>query len=383
MQIALLSHRFTNISLLTASLNQISFVSVPLSKNIRSLALEHNEFTTLSAVQLLSQLPNIETLSLRGNCIKSALSPEGSIFHFSPTLAFLDLSHNLIDSWKVVNALQDICPGLSSLRISNNPLYEQAVLPASVTNLPEKPMTVDEAFMLTLARLRSLMVLNYSKITQQDRTNGELYYLSLIGKELSACSPSEEKDILANHPRYAELCETYGEPSMNRKTESAHGVTVNPRSVAARLVRFKFYLAMSSPTKVKNDTPTQLETKEETYEIPQSFDIYRIKAIVARLFHLAPLTFRLIWETDEWDPIEEFNVAGEEWDSEDDEDERHNPNQVRDNESCPLTISGPTMIRDDGTQFVKREVELVDSNRQVGYWIDDTVKEARVRIEKR
>lgn len=364
-------------------MNQIPIITVPLSKNIRTLTLEHNEFTSISDVRLLSQLPNIERLSLRGNRIESALSSDAPSFRFTQTLTFLDLSLNIINSWNLVNALQDIFPGLVSLRISNNPLLDQPILPTSVTNLPEKPMTVDEAFMLILARLGSLTTLNYSKITQQDRTNGELYYLSLIGKELSASSHSEEERILVNHPRYAELCDTYGEPSITRKFGLTHDVKLNPRSVAARLVRFSFYLAISSPPKSNKNMSIQAGTREETYEIPRSFDIYRIKATVSRLFDLPPLTFRLILETEEWDPVEDFNVCGEEWDSASDGDERQSPGGAVNSGCRDLAASEPTAIKDGGFLFAKREVELVDSTRQVGSWLDDTVKEARVRIEMR
>jgi len=119
-------------------MNQISDISAPLSATIRSLTLEHNEFTALEAIKLLSQLPNLERLSLRGNRIKNVrslgeTSDKIALFRFSQTLTFLDLSYNAINSWKVVNALPDIFPGLTSLRITSNPLFDQAVAPASVT----------------------------------------------------------------------------------------------------------------------------------------------------------------------------------------------------------------------------------------------------------
>lgn len=344
------------------------------------MTLEHNEITSLSSIRLLASLPNLERLSLRGNNISSVVFSESTNnddtpFQFSPSLKYLDVSHNRIDSWLFVNALPTIFPGLSSLRISDNPLYDQPVAPTYVTNLPEKPMTVDEAFMLTLARLGALTTLNFSKISQQDRTNGELYYLSLVGKELSAFPQSEEKNILSKHPRYAELCEIYGEPTIKRATDASQSTTINPRSVAARLVNFKFYLPLSSPLATSGK-------REQSCEIPRTFDIYRIKAIVSRLFELPPLKFRLIWETDEWDPVEEVNIGGEEWDSDSDgdqEDVRVSHETGSGSESGKM--QAPVMTKEDGSKFVKREVELTDSTRQVGFWFDDNLREARVRIE--
>ncbi|KAL2005838.1 hypothetical protein VTN00DRAFT_10331 [Thermoascus crustaceus] len=383
-EIAALSCQFLSLTSLAASTNQISTISTPLSSTIRSLTLENNEIETLSSINHIASLPNLERLSLRGNYI-STVSPgkDDTPFQFPRTLRFLDVSHNNINSWSFVNALPTLFPGLQSLRISDNPLYDQPVAPSSVTNLPERPMTVDEAFMLTLARLASVTTVNYSKVSNQDRTNGELYYLSLIGKELSAFPESQEQSILAQHPRYSELCEIYGPPAIKRASDPARGgAAVNPRSLAARLVNFRFYLSPSSqfPEHVrKHDNKVQ----EHAQEIPRTFDIYRVKAIVSRIFGLQPLSFRLIWETEEWDPIDEANVGEDEWDSSAEEEEGANVEDVKDEEEKRKggTDTDTVVTREDGNKFVKREVELVDSTRQVGFLFSDDLREARVRVE--
>lgn len=214
-------------------------------------------------------------------------------------------------------------------------------------------MTVDEAYMLTLARLPTLQVLNYGKITPQDRQNGELYYLSLIGKELSAFPEANERDILHKHPRYTALCEKYGEPVIAREADpKKQSYAVNPRSVAARLVTMTFHLSRPSGKE-------QVRAKE----IPRSFDTYQVKAIVARLFDLTPFQFRLIWETDELDPVSQESIAEDDWDSSDDEGESNQPRPV------------------DDTNFVKREVELVESTRDIGGWFYGDLTEARVRVD--
>ncbi|KAH8697556.1 putative tubulin-specific chaperone [Talaromyces proteolyticus] len=381
-EVSLLTMQFPDLASLTASLNHISTISSPLPMNLRNLTLEDNEITTLASLELLTRLPNLERLSLRGNSIDTTgisqpgTSKDTNPFQFSKTLKFLDVSRNRIDSWPFVDALSKFFPGLESLRISGNPLYDKPVAPANITGLAEKPMTADEAFMLTLSRLENLKFLNYSKISEQERTNGDLYYLSLIGKELSAFPASEEKRILATHPRYSRLCEIYGDPTVKRHTDTFQGKSIKPGSVAARLVNFKFY--QPSPSAPEN-TPDPGKEQEKTYPIPRTFDIYKIKNIVARLFSLAPLRFRLIWETDEWDPVEEFNVGGEEWDSEDEENE-NNGSQDPKNQGNQVS-SKPTVTNPDGSRFVRREVELIDSTRQVGFWFDENTREVRVRIE--
>ena len=268
--------------------------------------------------------------------------------------------------------LAHVFPGLSSLRVSGNPLYNQPPASSTVTNMPERPMTVDEAYMLTLSRLSQLKTLNYSTITQKDRINGELYYLGLIRTEISLYSSSAEERILRDHPRYRELCEIYEVADLKRKT-SDDDSAVNPRSLAAQLVSFSFYLKSTAPTDANPSSSNEVSdapessTMEFRREIPRSFDVYRIKAIVSRYFSLPALRFRLVWETNEWDPVEQGTAEEDEWDSEDEECEQNKRKQAS----------------NEGTQpkFVRREEEFPDSTKEIGFWLNDDIRNVRVRIE--
>ena len=190
-----------------------------------------------------------------------------------------------------------------------------------------------------------------------------MYYLSLIGKELSATTVEEEPAILATHPRYSELCELYVEPTITRAvvSGSSDARVIHPRSVAARLVKMAFCLPLG------ND-----ESNIQVKEIPGSFDTYQVKALVSRLFGLPAFGFRLVWETDEWDPVEkEVGEEVVEWDD-DSEDEAR-----------PDIHSGLEAMADglDKSRFLRREVELVDSTRDVGFLFQGEVGEVRIRVE--
>ncbi|CBF81726.1 hypothetical protein AN5531.2 [Aspergillus nidulans FGSC A4] len=360
-QISRVAAQFPSLTWLSASANQISMVRTPISNTIITLILDNNEIGSLSSIRALTSLQNLEHLSLRGNCIDAvaAAETEGHSFQFSRSLRSVDLSRNKINSWLFINQLPEIFPGLRSLRVSGNPLYNQAVAPSSITGLPERPMTVDEAYMLTLSRLSALEVLNYSTISEKDRNNGELYYLSLIGKELSALPETAEPDIHKAHPRYRELCRIYGEPLIQRASKATgSGAALNPRSVAARLVRMVFHLTQAEWASNHHETV-------KVKEIPRSYDTYQVKAIVSRLFGITPFEFRLIWETDEMDPVSKKNMDIEdEWDSEDED----------------VYGEGTLKPRDD-PKFVKREVELVDTTKDIGFWFQPDLLEAKIRVE--
>ncbi len=132
-----------------------------------SLTLEQNRFRSLSSLFPLTKLINIKSLLLRNNIIDSVYDrnevppkdPTTQKLQFSQSLEYVDLSYNAIASWPFIDELLKVFPGLTGLRISHNPLYEDP------TTNDGKAMGVDEGYMLTLARLGNLKSLNFSNVS--------------------------------------------------------------------------------------------------------------------------------------------------------------------------------------------------------------------------
>lgn len=252
---------------------------------------------------------------------------------FPLTLTDVDLSYNEITTWSFIDALQSVFPGLTSLRISHNPLF---------TNLQAadgKSLSAEDGYMLSLARLSNLRTLNYSPITEKERLNSESYYLSLIARELSFTPASEQDKILATHPRYKWLCEEYGEPNIVRS-----GDRFNPNSLAARLVKIKLYRDGAVREGVE-------------VEIPMGFTAYTLLGMASKMFDIKPMKCKLVWETGDWMPAPGTeDVDDDDWDSESDGEDRK-----------------PAM------NSIVREVEILAGTRSVGTWIEG--KEATVRVE--
>jgi hypothetical protein len=188
--------------------------------------------------------------------------------------------------------------------------------------------------MLTLARLGNLKTLNHSSVNDKERLNAESYYLSMIAKEVQFAPENLREQILKSHPRYEWLCEEYGAPDIQRSVNA-----VNPNSLAARLIRIKFYLA--------TDKSTTLKT-----EIPMSSTVYTVLGIVGNHFKMKPMKCRLVWETGDWMSARKSmtDIADDDWDSEDSEAEM-------------------------GMERIMREVEIVPGTT----WVDGS--EATVRVE--
>lgn len=376
------SNCFPSLATLHASTNQLSRLSpfgvTTATETLTTLYLEFNDFTALCDLACLSQLTSLKNLHLKGNNISTITADTSQDTPvFSHTLTHLDISYNKIGSWSFVDALPDSFPGLNSLRLAHNPVYEDpgfdksSATPASAAGAAGSKATVtEEAYMITVARLACLQALNFSAVTPTDRTNAEMFYLSRIGRQLSSVpdSPEAEAAVTAQHRRYRELCELYDEPVVVRRKE------VNPAFLEARLVNVAFRFCRP-PGQGADDG---VESVEKNAQIPKTSDIYTVKGIAGRLFGHEPLKLRLIWETGEWDPVAGFDDAS---DSSDEEDE----GAVGDTE----TLEGAGAAQGDANaalgsktgRWIKREEELRDSPRQFGFCVDGL--DVTIRVEPR
>ncbi|CAL3963620.1 unnamed protein product [Diplocarpon coronariae] len=347
--------QFQELRSFEASMNGLENLAVtPPAERLTSLTLEYNSFESLTDIIILRELKFLEVLRLKGNEIsKISTEPKSraDVPAFGKQLRYVDLSYNAVSDWQFVDEIDRVFPGMTALRFAHNPIYKTSKNVGSFTSM-------DNSYMLTLARLRNLETLNFSRITTADRTNSEMFYLSLIAKEASEAPEGKEQDTIAQHPRYAELCEKYGTPSIARKEARV----VNPNFLEARLIRFSFYM----PPNTQADQQQEIRLARQ---IPMSFDVYGLKGLVGRIFGVRPLSMRLIWETGEWDP-----VAGYEDFDDDDDDGGGGDDQDR---AADQRIR---QTRPKG-RWMRREVEIEDGTRQLGSLVDGL--EATVRIELR
>ncbi|THX40595.1 hypothetical protein D6D10_03386 [Aureobasidium pullulans] len=340
-----LSSCMPNIRDLSASSNQLgSLDDCDLPCTLTSLTLEDNNFTSLEDVKRLAKSsPLLKTLNLKNNQITSTFKDQQRTESFTlpETIVDVDLAYNNITSWSIINELPSTIPGLKHLRIAHNPLF------SSLRSADGKPMTSADGYMLTIARLPQLETLNYSKITDKERLNSESYYLSQIGRQLSLAPKEKENEILSAHPRWKELCEEYGEPKIERQTESG----IDPNSLAARLLECTIY----SPAAAHLSTLPN-EHNPLIVEIPKSCSIYKVHGVIGRRLGLEPTQLRLILETGEKDRVDMATWNGvEAWDSDEE-----------DAESV-------------GEEWKEREEELVAGTRPLGTFVDG--QKARIRVE--
>lgn len=450
---------------LSASANQLTHLPLTapllspssLTTNLMALTLEFNEFTCIADISSLGTLKALRNLHLKGNNIRTILTPQPSATEdenpdpnsdlnptqytsslpvFSPSVQYLDVSYNAIDSWDFIDSLPTCFPGLTALRFAHNPVYDNPD-PDHSSAATTKNIT-EEAYMFTVARLPGLKALNFGTISKEDRQDAEMFYLGRIGKHLSSIAvpthppiPSaaagidtaaaatttgkttakliqdlEAVLVKRHHPRYAELCDLYGAPAVVRRHE------INPAFIEARLITIHLSYSPSSTPATTTTATADADSNPmvKTVQIPKSLDVYAVKGIVARILGLSgtstgtstgrkrPLDLRLIWETGEWDPVADFDQRVDE-DSSDEEDEGEDKDNSADEEPSGRVagqegvrvagephqdIGGEGFAAADGRvggKWIKREVELLDGPRQLGFCVDG--QEVRIRVELR
>ncbi|KAF1989515.1 RNI-like protein [Aulographum hederae CBS 113979] len=375
--LALLFSSLTNLSLANNALDSI--VSTPLPETLTTLSLEGNNFTTLSSLSSLTILPNLTSLILKQNSISSITpsnTPASSLsLPTFPSLTYLDISSNNLSSWTPINLLPHMFPRLSSLRLSSNPLFN------SLTTPDGRSLTADDGYMLAIARLPNVKTLNYSVVTEKERLNSELWYLSLITSSLSLVAgfAEKEKEVKGSHPRYEELVAEYGDRSLTKK-DDVGDTGINPNSLAARLVRMTFRFARHCQAEPEEEVETF------TLEIPKQTAVYTVLGLVGKQLNLRPLELRLVWETNGMDLAAEMEALGlDDSDFENDSDSDADVDtSSRSIDDVNTALEALTLDRGSRKKERKgvREVVILHGTRAIGSWVEGEAAEIRVELVK-
>ncbi len=402
--------------------------------SVTTIILENNKFKDLSLLpRLFGLFPSLTSLSLQGNAI-SRLGLDSKVSF--PALETLNLAGNKIADYAFIDSLPKLFPNLTSLRISRNPLYLQSHHQDEVDDASTgvrgsqaaSAKSDSTSYYLTLARIPGLKSLNYTNVTQRDREEGEIYYLSVAEREIRSLLEGsdaqgtprmEVKVALArgNHPLYSPLCAKYDREDIIHKflesqsttkapitssDSKCHLATYAPGTLGSRLVDAYFYIPSPS---LSTSTPFHRP-------LPTTISVYRLKSLIAHHFHLPALSFKLIYESHEYDPVEPIHStrntgaggAGSneeawagwgDWDVDDSDAEDHGDEdeyaEIQVDDGADGAEKGsvmPAFIMREGHRFRKRETEILDGMRPWGDFLDVDAsmgerrrRDVRVRVE--
>jgi len=125
--------------------------------HITTLNLSSNDLTAISDFAAVSALPHLQILAVNHGVVRR-ISNTIEKFRFQSTVRRVEFAFNEIDEWDFINQLSAIFPGIESLRISHNPLYQ------SLQTVEGRPVSHENGYLLTIARVANLKVLNYSNV---------------------------------------------------------------------------------------------------------------------------------------------------------------------------------------------------------------------------
>jgi hypothetical protein len=108
----------------------------------------------------LADLPNLGKLVVN-HCKIRSIAADTQRIQFSKSLTHVELAFNHIADWEFVDALPEVFVGLKQLRISHNPLFQQ------LRTASGRLLSEDDGYMLTVAHLGALRVLNYSPVSDE------------------------------------------------------------------------------------------------------------------------------------------------------------------------------------------------------------------------
>ncbi|CAO1604973.1 hypothetical protein XANCAGTX0491_008511 [Xanthoria calcicola] len=385
-----IQRRFPNLQSVCLAFNPLNELPSPFLDlqlpNLTILDLTSCNLSTLQPLSPLTHLLSLSTLNLRSNPLTTLNTRPPLIF---PHLRAIDLTSTGLPALSSLIPIPTTFPELSSLKTSHAPL---------TTSHPSPRL-------ITIARVPGLTMLNNTPIPPHERQNSELYYLSAITPLfLAAKTNEEEKEIVKDHPQWKHLCEKHGEPESITQKRNARSATSRPESdednketkpypphsLGANLITITFHYhppisAPDAPPQAPQaKDPKRQQPQQHIRSIPTQTDIYRLKALVGRLYALPSLETKLVLETDEWDPIPAAKPQDDDWSCSEDETGSESDDEGSshvDVQKKKERKKGKDGNGEKGEKWIRREVELVDSTRPVGSWIQGP--EASVRVEKR
>ncbi|KAL9715277.1 hypothetical protein Ac2012v2_001938 [Leucoagaricus gongylophorus] len=164
---------------------------VNLTTPVHTLNLDNNQIGGWRNVYLsFLDFPSLARVILANNQIENIPfpMPRDKLLQ----LKQLSLSFNCLESWCNIHALAAWAPSLESLTLSGNPIMDHS----------------QNARPLIIARLATLQVLDGASISEKERRNAELYYLSCIVNQGSMPDHQQTQE----HSRWQDLCLKYGKP---------------------------------------------------------------------------------------------------------------------------------------------------------------------------
>lgn len=213
--------------------------SITTMEKLTELDLSMNK---LASIPDIIRNSNITTLNISDNQIQ--LKNTELVL---PKIKVLDIRRNKITKWEELNILTNIFPNVKELRINGNPVFDE--------------LSYDEAEMNVIARFEKITSLNGTSISEEERTNAELYFISKVNGSGYNSADRSRLEALAEKHRI--------------KLTNRH--LIHEDNILSRLVRLKINY---------HDQIREIDTLK-------TIEILKLKGIISRLFNISYVDMEL------------------------------------------------------------------------------------------
>ncbi len=246
---------------------------------VEALHLEDNFIQDWAEVTRLKHLPCLQKLNLSGNLLDGVEKYDsGDNKPGFASLTTLFLQGNALARWADIDSLNHF-ESLSEIRVSAMPVFDGV---DAIT-----------ARMGVVARLPRLRRLNGSTVTQKERTDAEIGYLTAI---LGEAVGKEVKGIAEEHPRFPELMKSYGNVNLSAVGSSA--AQTDRTTISKTLLSLQVASVASLETA---ETPLKSVKKK----VPSHLTLAKFKILCQRLLGIAAGSQAVyVKKTDEEPPTE-------------------------------------------------------------------------------
>ncbi|EIN07095.1 RNI-like protein [Punctularia strigosozonata HHB-11173 SS5] len=188
----------------------------------------------LDIVAGVTRCPAVTRLILTSNKLGNIPSQDTTDVHLRLSgIKHISLVSNRLTSWASIDALASWCPELESLSVAANPFLDDTFLGR-------------HSRQLIVAKIPSLRTLDASQVTDRERNDCELFYLSLIAQQ----GPTADEARQREHPQWERLCKKHGRPD-NATPRKNTG-----EKLSSRLIEVHLVLATSSDPSFAEAPPT-------------------------------------------------------------------------------------------------------------------------------
>ncbi|EGG20422.1 tubulin binding cofactor E [Cavenderia fasciculata] len=172
-----------------------------------------NTISSFNSIRNIGYLSKLEELNVSNNLIENIVFPktmdDGSTTKIKGfgKLSTLYLSHNKITTVESIDEL-DLLPSLVDLSLRENPILYTFKSTVESNQSTKKVDMITQSRLNIIPRITSLLAFNLTKITDLERKDSEIYFLSEFFKP--------DIPINLQSPKIKHLVQIYGEPSYTK-----------------------------------------------------------------------------------------------------------------------------------------------------------------------